>query len=549
MAKIKSKKAIDLKDNKKTNYLKIIFLSLIVLLMGCIFISQKKDLFIDELFTYGLANNSFQLKIDDYKQYTGEEVLLNYASVKPNERFNIGNIYFNQTMDTHPPLYYMLVNFISSLNPGKFSIWYGLIINVLLAIVLFWEIKYLIDKITHNETISILITLSAFMNYGFINEIVFTRMYVMLSCVSMAFAILIINKIENGSEENDKLDIKYLLSFFTICLLGILTQYHFMILAGIFSLVLAVHCIKNKRIKLLITSAIAGILSILASYLIFPAILDHMFGSSTSIHSLTRDIGSSTASERGVQFLLSIYQSFFGVAFIPYLIILIILVILLIKYYKKNAIALPKVISENKILFISIFTSIAYYLLVTVSTNFVFSRYMYNIYPFILISIIAPIFLILKRIKPGTAFLSIIIMFALSLTSILTSAPSFLYPNNAPVDRYLYANKDTKTILIYYENFRTDEESRSVNNTWKLPVNLYLFRNMDNMIYANAADSDFENKISNIIAEDDDLFVVLFTNMDDDKIINQLMSNSNTSSYQKILMTGYMHMYRLENDN
>lgn len=549
MAKIKPKRPVAPSVNKKTNYIKIVFLSVIVFLMSCIFISQKKDLFIDELFTYGLANNSFQLDIDNYTPYTGEEVLLRYASVATNDRFNINNVYFNQTMDTHPPLYYLLVNFISSLNPGKFSIWFGLIINVIFSVILFWEIKYIINKLIKNEVASILITLLAFMNHGFINEIVFTRMYVMLSCASLGFAILIINKINEEPDFSDKIDKKYLILFFVICVLGVLIQYHFIIFAGIFSLILAMHCIKNKKFKLLISSAIAGLLAILASYLLFPAMLDHMFGSSTSIHSLSRDIGSSTAIERGVQFLQSIHQAFFGMALIPYAILLILLIVLLIKFYKTKNENLLDIYDNNKLYFISLFVAIVYYLLVTVSTNFVFSRYMYNIYPFILISVIAPIYLILKKIKPGITFLSIVIMFSLSLTSILSSPPSFLYTNNGPVDEYLYNNRDVKTVLLYYENFRNDEASRDLNNTWKLPVNLYLFRNMENMIYANVADSNFVNDIRKLIGEDDDLFLVTFSGLDDDSAINQIMSASNTTSSQKILMTGYMHMYRLINGN
>lgn len=549
MAKIKPKRPVAPSVNKKTNYIKIVFLSVIVFLMSCIFISQKKDLFIDELFTYGLANNSFQLDIDNYTPYTGEEVLLRYASVATNDRFNINNVYFNQTMDTHPPLYYLLVNFISSLNPGKFSIWFGLIINVIFSVILFWEIKYIINKLIKNEVASILITLLAFMNHGFINEIVFTRMYVMLSCASLGFAILIINKINEEPDFSDKIDKKYLILFFIICVLGVLIQYHFIIFAGIFSLILAMHCIKNKKFKLLISSAIAGLLAILASYLLFPAMLDHMFGSSTSIHSLSRDIGSSTAIERGIQFLQSIHQAFFGMALIPYAILLILLIVLLIKFYKTKNENLLDIYDNNKLYFISLFVAIVYYLLVTVSTNFVFSRYMYNIYPFILISVIAPIYLILKKIKPGITFLSIVIMFSLSLTSILSSPPSFLYTNNGPVDEYLYNNRDVKTVLLYYENFRNDEASRDLNNTWKLPVNLYLFRNMENMIYANVADSNFVNDIRKLTGEDDDLFLVTFSGLDDDSAINQIMSASNTTSSQKILMTGYMHMYRLINGN
>ncbi|MBQ2205351.1 MAG: hypothetical protein II411_05610, partial [Lachnospiraceae bacterium] len=158
--------------------------------------SKKENLDIDEMYTYGLANNSFQLDFEEFKEYSGQELLLKYAAANDKTAFNAGNVIFNQTMDTHPPLYYFLVNFICSLNKNTFSMWFGLIINLIFMIVIFWELRYLIYKITSDYPLSTIITLLSFFTYGFINNFVFTRMYVMLSAISLAFIILIINKIE-----------------------------------------------------------------------------------------------------------------------------------------------------------------------------------------------------------------------------------------------------------------------------------------------------------------------------------------------------------------
>ena len=204
--------------------------------------SKKEDLDFDEVGTFGLANNTFQLDIEDFKEYNGEELLLKYASVKDGEEFNISNVFFNQKMDTHPPLYYLVLNFICSIRKGTFSMWYGLIINLFYMVILFFELKYLFNLIINDEKISTVLSLLSFFTYGFINEIVFIRMYVQLSILSMGFAILVINKINsiidnkkayltnNIDNNNDKTikksynknDFRFLIKFFVICVLMII---------------------------------------------------------------------------------------------------------------------------------------------------------------------------------------------------------------------------------------------------------------------------------------------------------------------------------------
>ena len=76
-------------DNNLFKIVKPILLSIVVIAIGLFFMSKKEDLDFDEVGTFGLANNTFQLDIEDFKEYNGEELLLKYASVKDGEEFNI----------------------------------------------------------------------------------------------------------------------------------------------------------------------------------------------------------------------------------------------------------------------------------------------------------------------------------------------------------------------------------------------------------------------------------------------------------------------------
>ena len=73
----------------KGSFLVALILSVLVVFIGIFIMSKKQDLDFDEVGSFGLANNTYQLDIEDYKIYTGEELLLKYAAVKSGEEFNV----------------------------------------------------------------------------------------------------------------------------------------------------------------------------------------------------------------------------------------------------------------------------------------------------------------------------------------------------------------------------------------------------------------------------------------------------------------------------
>ena len=128
--------------------------------------------------------------------------------------------------------------------------------------------------------------------------------------------ILIINKFNKLkiNIDEDKNDIIFLIKYFIICILGILTQYHFMIVALFFSIILGIYLIKNNNIKLLIKTFLSGILSIDCSILIFPAMISHLF-SDNSLNSLS-DSSAVTIPQKFFELIKTIYTAFFGIGFI-----------------------------------------------------------------------------------------------------------------------------------------------------------------------------------------------------------------------------------------
>ena len=528
-----------IKDNR-ISIVSALFLSILVIFLGVFIMSKKEDMDFDEILTFGLANNTFQLDVEDYREYGGNELLLQYAAVKEGEEFNVKNVFFNQKMDTHPPLYYLIVNFISSIRKESFSMWHGLIINIFFMIALFWEMRYLFILVIEDKVLSTIFSLIAFFAYGFVNEIVFIRMYVMLSAISMAFVILIIKRV-NTYDINRKEQSFYIL-FFILCVLGILTQYHFMIIAFYFSVFLGVFLICKKDYKSLLISFVTGLLSITSSVLIFPQMIKHLFGE-TSLHAINGNQIYSLR-ERMHEIALTLYRSFFGIGFIPYLIILLFAIILLGIRVNKRKINYKDIFASNGFYFVILVSCIFYYFVIAFTAKYTFARYLYNIYPLIMISLISAVYLLYKNLAPSLKYLSLAVLIMIVITSRLSAEPFSLNVGNNAFYEFLCNNSSTK-ILALYRSLDTDgKENTQKTSMWKLPRPLYTFRDIQSISFVDLSkNNEFFNKDS--FLKDEALFLLIYTMEDDDQIIGKVMGNSDFANVNKVIDTTYYHMYRL----
>ena len=121
---------------KSKSYNKIAFGVILLLQIVCMiyFGNAKQGYFVDELWSYGLANSYYHPHVysDDAleERWVSGEYFRDYLEVLPEQRFRYGSVVYNQTQDYHPPLFYMVLHTISSLFPNTFSKWYGIIPNI-----------------------------------------------------------------------------------------------------------------------------------------------------------------------------------------------------------------------------------------------------------------------------------------------------------------------------------------------------------------------------------------------------------------------------------
>lgn len=90
-------------------------------------------------------------KADVYEEpvWIDRETFEAYTTTGQRDSFNLLSVYFNVKDDNHPPVHFMLLHLMSSLFPGKLSVWLGCIINLasLAGIgICFWKGGILLEK-------------------------------------------------------------------------------------------------------------------------------------------------------------------------------------------------------------------------------------------------------------------------------------------------------------------------------------------------------------------------------------------------------------------
>ena len=257
---------------------------------------QKQGYFVDEVWSYGLANSKNYAHLFMQEGWDADWIppsyFEHYIEVEPGEQFSYGSVFRNQMEDNHPPFFYLVLHTVSSFFPGKFSKWFGIAPNLFYLLVTNIFLYKILRRLTENKWLAISGMLFYALSAGAVSCTIYIRMYMMLTIWMMILLYIYMKIYERES-------IRYI--DFLICSIvtfaGCMTQYYFYIAvffsAGTFGLLL----LLNKNWKKIIGFIIANLGALLLVYISFPI-------------SFTKILGKDN--DRGVQ----AYQSFFDHSYI-----------------------------------------------------------------------------------------------------------------------------------------------------------------------------------------------------------------------------------------
>ncbi len=506
-------------DRKKFNLIFFIVAVIITSIIMTVFANYKKGWHEDEIFSYGSSNykydNLFQnyAEKDTINQIIDEKIIDNniwqtlknighyithrdefmqifnekrvyetpvwktneqakdYVTVSNDEIFSYWSVYYNQSRDVHPPLFYMLVHFISCFFLNHFSKYIIFIINILFYIASCFVIRK-IFKLLNKDDLSAITILLYGLSMGAISMVIFQRMYIMLGFFVLLYLYFNL-KILKNSFEIDKSTKRWLT---LIIILGFLTQYYFCIYAIFSFLIMLVILIRKKKYDALKRYIWCHIKAAIIGIIIFPASIYHIFFSYRGVGGISSDTDYLAKLQEFMDIIFYAFSIPKGWGYICLLILICLFVAKLIKSKRKDIVL---IICVPIILFILTIGKIA---------PLINIRYISITFPIITIAIILGMFsiidyilkYIIKNSKTLKRNINIIILLVITVTisiyGFTTSKPQFLYEKYGK--RIEIAEKYQNLKLVYigqsvFSHLQDMEEFLRYHdfiiiNTWEL---------------------------------------------------------------------------------
>ena len=261
----------DGKTKKRT-----ILLFAIVLICLCSWWAVRKEgFFLDEIYSYGLANSSYVPFLSWL--HGGEQVangqlpeavftrsdFLNYVAPQGSARFDYASVYYNQTQDVHPPLFYFLLHTVCSLFPGSFTKWTGLGMNfVLLGGTLAALYALGMELFADWKKALFVCALYAFSQEAMSNAMMI-RMYMLLTFLTVLLALLVAKAFR-------KPGVPLYLLIGLVIFLGMLTQYFYVVYAFALCAVYDLYLMHRREWKNAAAFSIPALAGVGGMVLCFP---------------------------------------------------------------------------------------------------------------------------------------------------------------------------------------------------------------------------------------------------------------------------------------
>ena len=433
------------------------FILLTELILLIYFGFLKKGMHFDECFSYFNTNNSVGRMAYDRDYVSSFDIMKDFY-VLEGEGFNYGYVVKLQSYDVHPPLFYLLLHTLCSFMPGVFSIWQGLALNILYTLISTIIVYLIIKELFENEIFALGATLIFAINTGVICNMLFIRMY----CLMTMFILLAIYMHIKMSEYVHLNDIKtrYIILNAVLAYLGFMTHYFYLLFIFLLEFffwlpkILNIKCHFKGFIKYCLGMIIAGGLGIA----LYPSCLGHVHSGYRGQEVMGYLKDTSDFGER-LSFFTGLMNRFVFNGFL-YIFLLASLLLFLFAYYKAAKIRpeLKKVYVFVECIF---FPTLGYFLVSAKSSligDEAMMRYQLPIYGLSLIALLVIIvgcvqFIIKEKDQKIKQTLMLIIMAIFLCTNIIGLVNKnvfYLYTEQENMNDIASNHKDETCVYIYH---------------------------------------------------------------------------------------------------
>ncbi len=439
-----------------------------------------------------------------------------YVTIGEGDIFNYISVYYNQSRDVHPPLFYMLVHLASSIAYGIFSKYIIFTINLVFILLTCYIIRK-IFILFNKKYLGLIAILFYGLSMGAASTAIFLRMYAMLTFFCLLYLYLNLRILKHNLEitKRDKWKL-----FFTV-LLGFLTQYYFCIFALFIFILMCIKMIYNKEYITIRRYILTHFVTAIVGVILFPMSIQHIFLSYRGIGAE----GNGLSLIDGLQFYLVVLSEGFSINNVLMFIVIALALIGII-----TTIIIKKV-NKQKIeklyqYVLLIVPTILYFIYVakmapSVEAKYAI-RYLMPILPEIVIIFVLGVYRIFKN-KKISYILTICITLAITINGMITNKPKYLY--------YGYSN-----YLEVAEEYKDLDFIYAVDNAFTYISSLpeFMIYNKTLILNMNYDSLDFLTTDEELQSQDE--FVLSIKKwMNVEEVLNQILEYSGFSNYEVLL--------------
>ena len=534
----------------KKREIQIIVILLIIQTIIYIYVgTQKSYLHIDEAYSYGLTNYK-QIEIQDnedfYNNWHNKEYYEDYLSIQKEEEGNLKPVYENQKNDVHPPLYYLFLRIAMGFTKEHFSKWTGIGLNIIIyafiTIVMYLILKKILKEEKNTNKKAIILAFISSIILASLSNVVYIRMYSLLTLEILITAFLHIKLLENEktnktieeSKTKEK-STKTLIAIGITTLAGILTHYYYLFYIATLYIIFMIKYIKEKKKKELIQYTLTMIIAGITSLIIFPYSIKHMFfgyrgqGVISNLKNISEIIPSMIA-----QLHVLNYYAFNNLL---YIIILIIIGILIYKKIAKKE--KLKISKENKEILKTIYIpTIIFFIIATIASPWKVLRYIVPICGLAFILVIYYLYKLLQSIsneKISNILIGILLCITIISPIILKMEPELLYTDKKEIVQKLEGEYNLPTIYLF----------NSKNGGFL--DDILLFSKIDESYIAKNINYSKEEIEKIIEGKDISKGIIIFINEreNNEKIINNVKEYLNLKNAEKLKQLNGCDIYFL----
>lgn len=432
--------------------------SLLAVILCLYFGNKKQGYYLDEYYTYTLSNGT-QLGIAmDMGRWNDADKFVDQLISTGDENFSFLQTYENNENDVHPPLYYFLIHFVSSIYSGKFTKWIGIGVNTALFLVAIFVFYLLAFELLQDRKITALAMCFYAFSPAIISGVMLTRMYVQLSIFVMLLSYIILLDINREKTSVKALLIPVALTGF----FGFLTQYYFVIYMFFISFFYCLYLLFKKDIKRVLAYGIAALTGLVATYFVWPVSVFHIFKGYRGKDAFANAVTLDKTFTKIFRYVILTNENLYGGMLILIVIAALVACILYIKSRRKaNELCKPMLLLLSSICYFAVVAKVGLY------NGWPCNRFVYPVYGIIILLTFIMVRYILRCFITDSKLSVVVLVLVCSVITIFCYCKGqvlFLYTEDKQLVEYLSQVQGSKAVAVVNDDGTYDNIIRDMIN-------------------------------------------------------------------------------------